>query len=96
MIPSSEKFDLDEQNKLTARRFGYPQWEYWNFFTAPDAPKLMEADPSRMYEVNHGLYPSNIPEENGRDIWMREVSLVFAVPQDVARTDHTHCRCSVH
>jgi pimeloyl-ACP methyl ester carboxylesterase len=72
-IPTDQPFDLDEQNKLTAGRFGYPQWEYWNFFTAPDAPKLMEADPSRMYEVNHGLYPSNIPEENGRDIWMREV-----------------------
>ena len=72
-IPSSEPFDLDEQNKLTAGRFGYPQWEYWNFFTAPDAPKLMEEDLSRMYEVNHGLYRSNIPEENGRDIWMREM-----------------------
>ena len=74
-VPTDKPFDLDEQNKLTAGRFGYPQWEYWNFFTAPDAPKLMEADPSRMYEVNHGLYPSNIPEENGRDIWMREVSV---------------------
>ena len=72
-VPTDQPFDLDEQNKLTAGRFGYPQWEYWNFFTAPDAPKLMEADPSRMYEVNHGLYPSNIPEENGRDVWMREV-----------------------
>ena len=72
-IPSSEPFDLDEQNKLTAGRFGYPQWEYWNFFTAPDAAQLMEADLSRMYEVNHGLYKSNVPEENGRDIWMREM-----------------------
>ncbi|KAK3724922.1 hypothetical protein LTR37_000970 [Vermiconidia calcicola] len=72
-IPSSEPFDLDEQNKATAGRFGYPQWEYWNFFTAPDAPRLMEEDLSRMYEVNHGLYPSNIPEEGGRDIWMREM-----------------------
>ena len=72
-IPSSKPFDLDQQNKLTAGRFGYPQWEYWNFFTASDAPALMEADLSRMYEVNHGLYPSNIPEENGRDIWMREM-----------------------
>ena len=71
-VPSDQPFDLDEQNKLTAGRFGYPQWEYWNFFTAPDAPKLMEADPSRMYEVNHGNYASNVPEENGRDIWMRE------------------------
>jgi hypothetical protein len=43
---------------------------YWNFFTALDASELQEADLSRMYEVNHGLYPSNVPEENGRDVWM--------------------------
>jgi len=72
-VPSTEPFDLDAANKATAGRFGYPQWEYWNFFCAPDAPKLMDEDLSRIYEVNHGLYPSNIPEENGRDIWMREM-----------------------
>ena len=73
VIPTTEKFDLDEQNKITARRFGYPQWEYWNFFTAPDAPKLMEENLDRMWAVNNGDYPSNIPEENGRDNWMREM-----------------------
>lgn len=73
VIPNPQPFDLDEQNKLTAGRFGYPQWEYWNFFTAPDGPKLMEDDLMRMWEVNNGNYPSNIPRENGRDIWMREM-----------------------
>lgn len=72
-IPTDQPFDLDEANKVTSRRFGYPQWEYWNFFTAPDAPKLMEEDLSRMWEVNNGNYPSNVPEEKGRDIWMREM-----------------------
>lgn len=33
----------------------------------------MNNDPDRMYEVNHGFYASPIPEENGRDIWMREM-----------------------
>jgi pimeloyl-ACP methyl ester carboxylesterase len=33
----------------------------------------MNNDLERMYEVNHGFYPSPIPEENGRDIWMREM-----------------------
>jgi soluble epoxide hydrolase/lipid-phosphate phosphatase len=33
----------------------------------------MNADLSRMYEVNHGYYPSPKPEEKGRDIWMREM-----------------------
>lgn len=37
----------------------------------------MEADPERMWEVNNGLYPSNVPEEKGRDIWMREVSILI-------------------
>ena len=65
-IPSSEPFDLVKANKATAGRFNYPQWEYWNFFTSKDASQLQEADLSRMYQVNHGLYPSNVPEENGR------------------------------
>ena len=25
------------------------------------------------WEVNNGNYPSEMPEENGRDIWMREM-----------------------
>jgi pimeloyl-ACP methyl ester carboxylesterase len=58
---------------VTAKSFGYPQWEYWNFFCAPDAPKLMNNDLERMWEVNNGNYPSPNPEENGRDIWMREM-----------------------
>ncbi|SMQ52496.1 unnamed protein product [Zymoseptoria tritici ST99CH_3D7] len=72
-IPSAEKFDLDTQNKVTAERFGYPQWEYWNFFCRPDAPELMRQNMERFYEVNHGFFPSPNPEENGRDIWMREM-----------------------
>ncbi|OQO02548.1 hypothetical protein B0A48_12075 [Cryoendolithus antarcticus] len=72
-IPSAAPFDLNKANEVTAERFGYPQWEYWNFFTAPDAPKLMNADPMRMWEVNNGNFPSPKPEEKGRDIWMREM-----------------------
>ncbi|KAF2480510.1 Alpha/Beta hydrolase protein [Neohortaea acidophila] len=73
LIPNPDPIDLDDLNKATARRFGYPQWEYWNFFTAPDAAQLMEADLLRFWEVNNGNYPSNIPGEKGRDIWMREM-----------------------
>ncbi|KAK5110778.1 hypothetical protein LTR85_000723 [Meristemomyces frigidus] len=71
--PTEEPFILPEANKVTAQRFGYPQWEYFNFFTAPDAPQLMEANLGRFYECNHGLFPSPNPEEKGRDIWMREI-----------------------
>lgn len=76
-IPSSEKFDLDTANALTEKRFGYPQWEYWNFFTKPDAANLMRKNIERFYDVNHGLYLSDRPGEEGRDIWMREM---FCVP----------------
>lgn len=72
-VPTSQKFDLAEQNKLTAKRFGYPQWEYWNFFLSPDAPDLMRENLERFYDVNHGVYLSDKPGEEGRDIWMREM-----------------------
>lgn len=72
-IPSAEPFNLDQANEQTTNRFGYPQWEYWNFFTAPDAPGLMLKNLDRMYEVMHGIYSSPNSEEKGRDIWMREM-----------------------
>ncbi|KAF2770518.1 alpha/beta-hydrolase [Teratosphaeria nubilosa] len=72
-IPSIEVFDLAEVNKATTMRFGYPQWEYWNFFTAPDAPEIMKQNLGRFYEVNNGVLPSPDPAELGRDIWMREM-----------------------
>lgn len=72
-IPSSEPFDLVTANEQTTKRFGYPQWEYWNFFTAPDAPEVMEKNIHRFYEVMHGVYPSDEPGEERRDIWMRKM-----------------------
>ncbi|KAK3676073.1 hypothetical protein LTR78_004265 [Recurvomyces mirabilis] len=76
-IPSDQPFDLVTANKETAKRFGYPQWEYWNFFNAKDATDLMDKHIQRFLEVNNGNFPSPKPEENGRDIWMREM---FCVP----------------
>ncbi|KAK5174167.1 uncharacterized protein LTR77_001247 [Saxophila tyrrhenica] len=72
-IPTDQKFDLEEQNKATAGRFGYPQWEYWNFFTSPDGAEIQDQNLARMYDVNHGLYRSHVPGEEERDIWMREM-----------------------
>lgn len=72
-VPSANHFSLWTANKATTQRFGYPQWSYWEFFTAPDAPELMRLNMERFWEVNNGNYPSPRPEENGRDIWMREM-----------------------
>lgn len=75
-LPSTEAFDLEGVNASTEKRFGYPQWEYWYFFTAPDAAELMRNNLEIFWEVNNGNYPSPNPEENGRDIWMREMFCV--------------------
>ncbi|KAF2756941.1 alpha/beta-hydrolase [Pseudovirgaria hyperparasitica] len=72
-IPSTEPFNLDQANIATTKRFGYPQWEYWNYFTAPDAPAQIEANLERFWEANNGYYPSPDPTDNGQDIWMREM-----------------------
>ena len=72
-VPSADEFSLDEANRLTAQRFGYPQWKYWEFFTAPDAPNLLRQNLMRFWEVNNGNYPSPVAEENGHDVWMREM-----------------------
>lgn len=73
-VPSTEPFDLEKVNQMTANRFGYPQWEYWYFFTAPDAPELMRNNLELFWEVNNGNHPS--AEDGGRDTWMREMFCV--------------------
>jgi len=72
-VPTPEPFSLEDANKATAEQFGYPQWEYWNFFTAPDAPRILRENLHRFWEVNNGVHPSSKPDEKGRDIWMREM-----------------------
>ena len=72
-VPSSSHFSLETANQETTKRFGYPQWSFWEFFSTPDAPELMRQNLARFWEVNNGLYPSPRPGEQGRDIWMREM-----------------------
>lgn len=66
-IPSPDAFDLPTVNEQTLKRFGYRQWEYWNFFTAPDAPELMRRNVERFWEVNNDNYISDKEGEKGRD-----------------------------
>lgn len=67
--PSEEPFDLSTVNAATAKEFGYPQWEYWYFFTAPDAPKILKENIARFWDVNNG----QLFDEQGREVWMREM-----------------------
>ncbi|KPI39416.1 Bifunctional epoxide hydrolase 2 [Cyphellophora attinorum] len=78
-IPSPKPFNLEEQNAATSKRFGYPQWAYWEFFTAPDAPETMRHNLERFWDVNNGFQPgkaeggNGVEGEDGRDVWMREM-----------------------
>lgn len=83
-VPSSKALDFAELNRETKEQFKYPggAWEYWLFFTRPDAAKLMESNLERFYEAMHGNFPSDDKSESanpisgqaqGRDIWMREL-----------------------
>jgi pimeloyl-ACP methyl ester carboxylesterase len=54
MVPSDQSFDLKVVNELTEKTLGYPQFSYWNFFTAADAPEIIDQNLQRMWQVLHG------------------------------------------
>lgn len=54
MVPSSQPFDLAAVNELTEKTLGYPQYSYWDFFTAPDAAEVIDGNLERMWQVLHG------------------------------------------
>lgn len=63
LIPATEPFDLAAANKLTESIFGYPQFAYWELFTAPDAAELINNNLDKMWQVLHGDV----------DDWMRKM-----------------------
>ncbi|KAM5350796.1 hypothetical protein ACJ41O_007301 [Fusarium nematophilum] len=54
MVPSDQRFDLASINELTRETLGYPQFSYWDLFTAPDAAEIIDANLERMWQVLHG------------------------------------------
>jgi pimeloyl-ACP methyl ester carboxylesterase len=52
--PSPEPFDLEATNKMTEQLLGYPQYEYWNLFTAPDGPQILRDHIESFYTAIHG------------------------------------------
>ncbi|KAL4963385.1 alpha/beta fold hydrolase [Aspergillus stella-maris] len=56
MVPATEPFDLAAFNAYTKKTIGYPQFAYWDFFTAPDADAvpIVENNLERMWQVLHG------------------------------------------
>jgi pimeloyl-ACP methyl ester carboxylesterase len=54
MVPTDQPFDLAAVNEATEKTLGYPQFSYWEFFTAPDAPEIIDGNLERMWQVLHG------------------------------------------
>lgn len=54
MVPSNQPFDLSSINEFTEKTLGYPQFSYWEFFTAHDAAKIVDEHLERMWQVLHG------------------------------------------
>lgn len=54
MVPSDQPFDLAAVNEYTAKALGYPQFSYWEFFTASDAPEIIDRNLERMWQALHG------------------------------------------
>jgi pimeloyl-ACP methyl ester carboxylesterase len=67
LLPSDEPFDLAAVNGLTQKIWGYPQFSYWELFTAPDGAEIIDHNLERMWQVLHGDV----------DDWMKKM---FCVP----------------
>ncbi|KAJ5682942.1 hypothetical protein N7462_006107 [Penicillium macrosclerotiorum] len=53
-VPSDKPFDLAATNKLTEKVSGYQQLAYWEFFTSPDCPDIVNRNLGRMWQALHG------------------------------------------
>lgn len=67
LLPSDEPFNLGAVNEATEKIFGYPQFSYWELFTAPDGAEVINNHLEKMWQVLHGDV----------DDWMRKM---FCVP----------------
>jgi len=54
LLPSDEPFDLGTVNDMTEKIWGYPQFSYWELFTAPDGAEIIDQNLERMWQVLHG------------------------------------------
>ena len=54
MLPSEQAFDLAAVNETTEKLWGYPQFSYWELFTAPDGAEIIDNNLERMWQVLHG------------------------------------------
>lgn len=54
IVPSADMFDLAAVNAYTETALGYPQFAYWELFTAPDAAEVVDGRLDRMWQALHG------------------------------------------
>jgi pimeloyl-ACP methyl ester carboxylesterase len=55
VAPARVPFDLDEVNATSTKMIGYPMYDYWYLFTAPDGPEVLKANIDRFYNCMHGV-----------------------------------------
>jgi soluble epoxide hydrolase/lipid-phosphate phosphatase len=53
LLPSKDKVDLAAFNAFITPIFGYPIYQYWNFFSSPAAPKILHENVERLYSTLH-------------------------------------------
>lgn len=63
-IPPNKKQDFEIQafNSKMTQIFGYPLYEYWNFFTSAEAPQIVDQNLDRFWEAFHGAGPVAMKE----------------------------------
>jgi len=52
--PADQPFDLNTVNDFTTKIFGYPQFAYWELFSAEDGAEIIDGNLESMWEVLHG------------------------------------------
>ncbi|KAK3055713.1 hypothetical protein LTR09_003634 [Extremus antarcticus] len=53
-IPEKQQsFDLDTNNDIATRIFGWPILEYWHFLTSPEATRLLNNNLERLWDCAH-------------------------------------------
>ncbi|KAH7045324.1 Alpha/Beta hydrolase protein [Macrophomina phaseolina] len=79
MAPSPQPFDLAAANAFLEQATGFPRYAYWELFTAPDGPAIIDAHLERFWVALHG----------DREHWMRDLFCVRGAFRDFLLADRT-------
>ena len=78
--PPSQPFEFEAINKMTEQLLGYPQFAYWELFTAPDGPQILNDHIESFYTVLHG---------NPSADWMKQMFCAYGALRSYLLADKT-------